>query len=1752
MEKIFYRINNTLICLGIFFIGFILLGELSPANSAFNVFDRYFAEDTALPAVTNNTSTPAYIINKTVDLRLDSGNFSVKFLSDGKNGDANKDSIGKYFSKDGAPAEITPISTTLNFNFKKGVVTLPGEFVYPAIRTITAPSNYVCNEQTSKDDKNCLIGVTSLSVWTSGTTSRIVLDDGTTFTKQGKQGEKISIKSSGDWFSQFVKILDESIGDFIVTNVGLPDQSRSAIGTVHFWGDDELQQYAIIAYKQGSGTEPQVKQAISTTAVNRDQDYSAIDLSPGLNSSIFYKIHVNVDKYASDPGVGNISDPFVKKQSSRSDNADVTFSDIVKAFLSRLSGKPDEAPKQDQEKLSVHVALRSVNDSDTFGVGYRFCQATNSLTEWSSDNMESRKLPGTNVESPTSPRYIYEHNVSSSDKKCLNAIEKYQGLDKAKGCAENLINGRSCDEFSVEESNMRFYQKEKTLPIGLGAYFQNSTLNELDPNVEGPFINYLSPYYCAKLDMVYEITPGEDHIYDIRANTVKGEKMKGEKKLESKKTIEVNNQSCVLGGLLSNFSWAIYQQQNNFSSKNSADLINLPKEGLTCDKKETAIFGANFVNSNIPAPNDKLIYINEDNSRGALVAEDVLVNHGYNPYSLSDIINEVKAPIYKYTDHDIRTIVGLSGKPEYVMFITQRKDERDENQERKLMLCRINGIPSRLGKSASNGQNLCIELEKHKRLFLNGYATFIRNTNGDSFIAVVEFEPNDDPDKAAENINLITVKLDSTDFSSSRKNIVKTRIQSGKVDKFEIVTQNDGNIGVLMSKRDDTSRRLSILKFVNVDPIAAYDNGSNNNSTGSKGKTIDYTINNLCDAPNRAYCTYISDPDYDMKLMYDSTSGLTFAAAVGNGTGVIFPIGEAFSSINPLGSIFSYSKKSGSFVDNEDLVSAMKYESVSGEFHVFMQKSGYYLRVLSPYKVNVEEIKSNALQKCGGNNCLITVQYEFNPHLFKSDCSDYFGTGGTCIDPHTKTPFPKMDALGNPIVKEFTFTGGGKIHAWYKYSRLDETIFESKDMLYAYSGVYTQVNGDEYSNVYVPSAKTLIGGTVNVIVATPIRYFNYSSGGLKIGRELENHSNSSEPGNKDFKTPNEYVTEVIQVMRPDKYRCYQNFSKVTGIDLYFSDTGLTPVNTNPIQNPSPSDTTGFSGTNPGEYCEETWCVPDTVPIVNNPRFRTEEAKEKSISKIKEFFATQGTQGERQYESKLNLYDAKTRLMCNKAAEAGIPCALLGAIWYQESGGSLNENVPLGCFGEAVYCALDETTPQKDDVVDPYRCKHWREFDVQVDCAIGSLKSSQNHYANNETLSGPGSIYTPNKGISPVPKGSCKPATLFSMAMQRYTPSDKRTNFNNQCNKGLVLRDDQGACVGDGLVQGAESDNVRFDASQTSGEWPRGNLIEMRPRLQKALKAMDVPELTLYPENKSCFPSGNDPLSPLPSNIEDIEKAKRDYEVTKYTGVVGRFKMNLAGWGRDDAAGYVYMALKEDWRNPGGNTLSQTEPPVKIEGAHIIQPGQRFSFNDNINNSIGNIVEGLKSKYSKIKTPWNDGGFVFDGSSVVGGGWCELATTIRMAAGRVQGLDGRRLSAIPFSGREDASPVPDTSYGTSSGYKGQINHWTHSGVSIDSFNLKLSVGNEYKLKPEDRNSYIAIWERYDKHDGFNDADLELVNPYPVDSGMSMIVAVWVDDKGVITAEVYFGKKAASAPTTNPTSTPTPQSQINVYQDRKRYV
>ncbi len=1626
MNRIFYRINNFLILFILGFIGFLALARQNTAHSELNLFDKYFVSQAAVtPSPTPSGPNSLTVINKRADVTIKGAPFKVDFVSDGNSDDATDEQKSKFYGK---PPQLQPIPIPLEFQIaqdangkQQAYVEMVGEIVYGAINSPTAPTSATCNEADANDpakrnDDQCLYFVKTANVYAHALKNRVLKNNAGAI--EQKQGANII-----DIFKNIINTLFNTNGGLPVS--GIPDQGRTAIGTISFWADDEIQQLAPVNTKAIFDAEV----GVTSQAVIRDTDYFLSDVSNTIMIEYPTKLNIYNSKVI---GSGNITDAWTKPDGA------YTTQTPIERLISNWFDESDKQP-QYQRKISAHAPLRELDETTKFSASYSFCKGLDTEGLNILSGLDPNAVPnpfGTGPGGKTAPSYyscspipgtqIYpcgesdQHRWwsnfearSKQEKQCLTGVSMYQP-EKTTACAEYLGKnpGSGCQEFSVSEDKLHFSMVQSTIPIGFGAFFLNGNLNNMTPNVKGPFLNYLSPYFCAKLNIAYEVKKGKSYIYDVGG--------RGETSFNSDKGVndsaKINNQYCVVGSLLSNFSWVLSQQQNNTGTDNMGK-INLDRDTLTCDKKEVALFGASKVEANIQTPQEKLLYITEDNARGKLDSEDVLLNWDYQPYNLNYIINDpiVKnLPFFKYRDWDLKVVVNPNTKtPEYVLFVTQPKEK---DAKKSMVFCRLF-----LDVPVGTQKGWC-KLVADGEWILPGKTTMTTVDGVDVLTTVYydEVEDKDTDDERPKHLKYRYIVVNDKDNINSDSTIITDKKELSEYAQYDVVQLRNGKTGIALSEYV-RGGGLTSIRFMQLDAatylhrayLTVYGEGSTVNPQDQNFKTLmdrqraelvaekPLTLSgNLCEIRN--FCALLDTKQGwpNVRIAYDNYSNpsdpgysenLFVVTAVG-GLGAIYNLGSMAngSAVQQI-MIFGYQKTSFAFAQDRDYLSIVKYNALEKSFNMFFKSSAFYLKVVAPTDYNDTDLKGNLIKNtptdpnCSSNcematfseavnrsckdpSCMVSLQYEFNPQNFKHDCSDYFGSGACGYAP--------LSELGKPEVFDFTIRGG-KVYSYYTYKKLSKTILASPDMLWSYNGVYSKMgDGNEYSNAYVPVTEGESGkATISKVV--PIRFFNRANGGLKAGK--------SESEKTELVDHNGNVVENPYVMQPSKADCLRNFDdNVTGIDLYFKQTGIEKVILNPVKLPpsQQSSNGGMTNANSGDYCEESWCVHDDFKLVGNENFMKGKVDLQTEINVITEFATRERPGYGDYRPSVTQ-------MCTAAAEYGIPCALLAGIWHQETSMSLADLA--GHFG----CGLSS---------------YAHDFTTQLNCAICTIKNWSDRYdqAGGNMTYGPykGALYTPNNGKSEKESmGICKPATRFSAIFQKYTPNDKRINIDNACNLGQVMRSDHDQyCSGDGYSSKklAELGLTMDQALQGLAPWPKGETTgSTRNNMRNVIDALNaaLPPALQMKTDTSCYPSpttpgSNDSIDPTASNAEVL----KNYDIDQQH--VGKVVLDFTNWSTNAEAAHALMAIDGQvlWTtDKDGNKVWLSQGMRKLQ---VIEPGQTYDFNTMV---LGGDSYFAQQKYAdqfldnRAEYARANGYLLSKGCSLPGCGWCELATAVAKAA-----------------------------------------------------------------------------------------------------------------------------------------------------------
>lgn len=1717
MQVSLKKLNSILLFLVIIFAYYLLLNAPTNQPVSESIVDKVSATAPSVsPAPDPQKST---LINAELKVKYEPKTLSVGFVSDGFSGSPSEAQKNKF--ADGGAAKL--ISTPLNFTVDDKVTKLylPGELVYAAYPKVTAPTDFDCvatDTPTEEELAYCLYNVSIVSVLSSSQNSLPSISN-------------VNVVQNQNILSLLASYLQNVVNyvrvSAVPTDSRLIDLARESCGSVFFWGDDSFQQFVPIDPSANAIV------CVESTAVTQSQDLFIQELSNTTNSSQASKykspnaVFSTVNKVN---GQGQVFDPFTSAKPQAASIIDIGF-DIAKLAFANMATKQNFfISPQTQRNISAHSPLRTYAEADEYNLKYNLCDALDEKGTLSGFSEYENPI-GRNA--PTETRVILDANgnpigteqvrgklyeewerynrTDSKTKRCISAVDfysppesprtacKFDASDRsiACDCAVGVAKGDGCDEFSVEEQGLSFEQKDKTIPSGLSAIYQNSVLNNLNPSdLTGPYLNYLSPRLCGRLEIGYKITPGKSYIYNAGAKSDSNNVSVVKSGKRFVRT-DVINQYCVLGGVLSNLAMGLTYQSNFYSTSIAAGTINYDKDALTCDKKEVGMFGGEFTSSNNMTAGDKIVYLVSDNSRGKFegVSDDVAVYHGYDIFPLSPFTKEqgFKGTFYKYNNStDIRVVVNpLNNTPKYAIFTTSDPANRDpQNKDAfNLLLCKF---PSNteINYNKPTEKSLCKVIKEGRVLpgEVSMTTKYVKNSKTNTAIPVdvltiTYYDGVQRDEKDLSEKPIVTKFLAVIDETDVAKTIVSADYTMPHTTGYVAKQLSTGNVAFANFQKNENGKLTDLVTTVVNPQNADFEVDENTNLvTNATFPQIDFK-SNICQS-TLAYCNQLSSLINLGKFKFvegENTSSL-YLATVANGVGVIHSIAPDNGGNYISSGLFSYKQKSSVYAEDYDEISAIKM--INGYFHIFLERSGYHIRVMPQSTINSNlDLRKKLIDECG-TNCMLAEQMEFNPTLFDTDCSDYEGKGACGYDALGKLNQPNVQAIG---INGRT----GAITAWYNYGKsLAKSIFYSPDMLYAYNGLYSLVTGTEYSNVYMPKladVKLKDGKTAKVPQASPVRFHNYTNGGMTLGDELIDRNGIV------------YV-DPLHAMKADRQACIREYAKVTGINLYYNLSGLKPLDQRLVSLPgtitsgdtTSTDTSGYTSSNVGGFCEQTWCIPESIPFVNNPTFSGDANNEILKNQIASYLYNRtlsDPEGIRLYrENRVQNPVDGTLLTCKKdgkpcgfidfmceiASERQMPCTLLAAVWIAESSATRVQregNPQFGCF----------LTSQPN---------YWT-FENQVKCAANSIRNRYNEasdFVGKKAISGPSdqnsARYTDVYRLQNRGNGSCTPATTFSYVFQKYTPHDARINNDNQCNKGIIVRDSQSQYCKPGT-------NSYNDISRPATVQDWGPATATLPNIQRTLKALDKERL--YPDNNRCYIGKSTPTTTDVSGLVKLEGSE-----------TGEFKMKLSGWGSSDAAANVYMALR----------LLKSSDGKTLEGTHVLAPGETFSFNKTIN--YARNFDQQKAVVTQTLSPWDRRNFYYNNTIVPGGGWCELATSIAQAAKRVKVNDARKLSMIRFVGRSSGQ-APN------SGFDGDISFWTHTNVTEETYNGKLAYGDS---RLQSRDEYVSIWNTADNPES-KGLDLKIRNPYTPDSGIYMVIDIKLSNDGIVTNKVYFARKDTGA-------------------------
>lgn len=1689
LQKFFIYVNNLLLVIVFFLILFFI------NQNDFIVFSQQTEKISTTPKNFKK-------INSEFKVSYEVSNFSVLYVSDGINESPTQNQKDRFNQK-----KLFTVPVTINYEFNKDFskLLLQPDIEFESIPDIYKPINYVCE---NNDVDGCFNKVTSLSIFSNAVTTKLLQNFDKP--KEVKEGDNLILKLSSFIIETYNNI-DKGLGSVLV-NSGIVDDQRKSVGVISYWGDDDFQNIVPIEYAKGKTWVLSTKTETEKLGVNLSENSFAIDLSN--------TVKLETDSLVKRPALGlalsfgrieyiglnDIYDPFSQFLSDEEFNrfSSIVFRSIADFIFNVTNINIADSSKLGVKKIAHEVPIRSINNS-----GFNFNLALNLIdaVQKHYPNLPPYPNPlgnqqpdflidtntGATVHNPLFDQWLNYENLNINIKKTLtfihnNTENKKEVTDCALALTENPNAG--CDIFSVEENSFRLDIREKTFPLGLNYNSWNSIFNQLNTSLNGPYINPLSVSLCGRLDLAFNIEAKEKYVYRILPKDSKvsyvGKGNKG----------TIINSYCVVGAGLANFAKSLMAQTAYLGGRiQQNNTLPLDIKGLTCDKKEQFVYNsAIYTYRNTPYSKlDNFSYLStvafsEPNSQKKT---SLICNNGddcnqHIPLSFSvmkgnDVYGIQGFPVLNYSvlqtyaspENDIQLILEQNGEridPKYLFFTAS--DPNGNKLSRVRLLCNL--VPQVEIQKSNPEQNICLIISMPSWGFANGSA-------------LKKIPVKIEKDNSIVYYNLLTLLYQEDDFLKYKYVLVNPDDFSKKIilgdrngyvlSKFEDydISATQDNFGNLIVALKNSRGGLNTIKVVSLvaDNLDIRLNENDELVQNSFESKIVNLTQNLCDSSN--ICRFYNDGDKylgSLKLFVDYNdvihiAGLTY------GVGFVFRIHsrKTDQSVEPI--IFSYVSIHSNRSDLNDEISAFRYDPINDEYYIFTTRAGYFLHLFPINEIKYEFLPAEG---CDDYNCYASIQQFFDPEQFLTDYSNYLGQQDS--DGNTLEP------IGWPIIKDFDLKPNGDIIGIYTYKSLSNLLIFSDDITYSFRGVYTRLtqNSDEASNVYIPSKTNLS--------PIPFRFFNSKKDGLVIGRDLIEKpdrsfreviafnmvgSTKNEQNSTSFDNLRLVYNGYDRDNRDEYLNCLADYAVMkNSIDPFSFLAGLLPISLNAsliedeTQN-TPNDSSSsytsgdnnYSDFNPGPYCEEKWCVPDSFKLVFNNKYTLKPDSRGDLTVIPEAHHVDkliNLLSSRRSDFS-SLYAQVVPNICLVAAERGIPCALLIAIWVQESGASISRG-SFGCFHPDMM-----------------------NFELQYVCAANSIRNGYKEFFGIDRQDpikerfGSGN----RPGFETVPEfkpSRCEAATAFSYMMQRYTPIDQRINVDNQCNRGLIIRNDEvrkGICSGDYFIK-----NNGIASIPENNAWGEAN--DTRPNLRWVLERFNqlVPAEDRIPITQNCFPSSG-------SNNNQNNTENINYQSSNDGRSPGIIKLNINGWGTGYGARSVAFAAN---RLEYGDTVNPLEPFAEggrdIDGNPgrkrriVIPPMGLFSYNDRIGNGL-NLPRFIEDATDGV---------------IPGAGWCDLATAIRLAAEQVTGPNSLKLKAVylktgPLGPDDQLRVVHGAGYGF--GGSGDIFHWTHSSPNIvsRSFYTKLLYPPKSSLSWDDYNKFVAIYTR--SYAPKNDGDLIIRNP-----------------------------------------------------------
>lgn len=1696
-KTIFYHLNNLLLICFIFLVFLLLKGENVKVFSQQNK-EQNISSGSDIPD--DNGVKGLEIVNTEYKVVYDINEFTAHFVSDGITDGATAsqkqraDSIHKI-----------PLPVTFSVDQENTKLLMPGEPRFESIADIHSPIDHECSEE---DTEGCFRKVTAIAVFSNAVSTRLNKDLSWNPSDGASEENNVFIKLITT-VRKIYENIDLGIGQALIS-AGWVDDSRYATGLVSYWGDDDYQQFVPI--DGGGGRRPVLttRVDVESLGVNISENTYATDLSNTVNLSsenLFkrpaWALALNLPSVTY-IGLGDVYEPFTKF-----DNEEVSrqkFTNILKERVLNFILKAINRSNLSQvgiKKIAHQVPIREINGPyNKLEMAFVLPEAVSKyfghLPPYpnpisSTEPPRTIRTPdGRIVPNPLHQKWSNYENLSPVIKKTLTLLhDNADNKNIARDCALKLADdpGAGCDEFSAEESNFNISMRENTFPLGLVSSSWTSIFNQVNTNIHGPYINPLAKSLCGILQISYKLKPGERYIYRISSQNKKpGGTLTG----NDHRVIEHNllNTYCAVGAGLANFAKALMAQVSALGGKvTDRQKLPLDKDAMTCDKKEREYRVSSFyINRNLPfefeiedldysylalvsfTPDQVRIPFsncNENNLKNCryLSATSFYVGKGDDIYGLSDFPNDDFNKLFAYAnpEDDAQLIIqraGVSSNPKYLFLIGAKSKNFGADEEEgslRQLLCKVISF-----KNTQKKLSPCITISDRWG-FPRGSA--IRN-----------IQVYDEKAGTYKSFDLVTLAYIEDDTSLKYKFVVidyhtmnhavlgEQGYELVNGDLLVTAMQDDfGSLTLAYLKRDrDSINEIRAVRLV-PDDIKLRINAEGKLVVDSfTHKKLNLTTN-LCQTSN--LCQIFSGDRFLNKISIFTELKSFHIAGLTDGLGFIFAGSLSVEEQNLTPMWFAYVKQYDNRTESYDEVSAFKYDYKNKEYYIFTGRNGYFLHIIPKERYAPWGVAQVGDDVCTAKNCLLTIQMYFDPSQFFTDTSQYNGDQ----DDQGNT----LQEIGWPIVKDFDLKPNGDIAGVYVYKGLGGALIYSDDIVYAFRGVYVRLSqeSNEASNAYLPSTS---------LEPKPVRYFNRTRGGLLIGRDLIEKSNGNtykeNIGINAFSADSNENIPVLKGVwrgydsdnRREYVNCLAKFLGYSFSDPYTALTGILPLSLNSVSledkivsivenRDSNNASSGvFSEFRPDKYCEEKWCIRPDFEFVNNPKYRktpeNQEALKRDSDAVTAFLIDYHTRGGRLGRSitaqQIQTYTSK---ICDKASERGIPCALMVALWIQES------------TARPVYLAFGCYFRTQDT-------QEYNNFGRQVECAVNTVANHFERYKKGSNKIERGD--RPESGIGRREYGTCEAANAFSYVMQKYTPIDQRVNTDNQCNTGIVIRPDHirnQYCNTRGRLLNPKSVPTGLNG------W--GELLDSRITLRVGLEGINnyLPEDRRIPITRACFPSDNaspDSNSQILSPDVSGSVVLKDFGDFKLVGTPGRAVINLQNW-RDTypAKALAFAANRLEY---GNNVRINTPFQEKGEGAtesrvFVIAPGEHWSFNRSIM-PVGENGQLILDLPQFIRDT--------DRSSLMGAGWCDLATAIRLAAELVTGPNGEKIKSNPGNPRV----LLDGPYGTNSGYgvnevgEGDIFHWTHSNPSevARSFERRILETPKGLLDGDNARKFVSIF------------------------------------------------------------------------------